>query len=499
MLANLNPIERKIVRDNRAERRRRAIQERYRDWAAIEVDDPNDFDIPSNAQGDFLRSEADERWIFGGNRASKTESAVYDCLMFVQLIHPVRNVLQNRRGPVAVRYCAPKWRDGILGVIHKKFKEMCPREWLRGNSWRKAYSVQEAKLYFKTGSTIAFKSGEQDLDTYGGDDLDAVYQDEHMALPYYKENRARLTDRNGYLVSTMTPEKGITWEEDHVTEPPDGLTIDHWFFDQRGNPHLDPDGVRKFIASIKDEDSLEIKVKGRFVAKGGLVLPQWDPRIHMVPDYVLPLEWPRVIIGDFHTRTASAVLWGCWKPDGTLVIYRAMKEFFSIPEWKRAIRGASAGEKIAHFGSDEPGSGTAKGKDIHGQETICRQFNKDTDGAGKIPFVQVNKSSGSFNARIYRLWDMLAVDGMTEKSQIEVFKSCDHSTRTVNGKPLYAIKGEMKRYQFKKESAADEEQLREQVRGVHCHYIDDLGYMVMIGPPRVGGQTKVQSGLEEVW
>lgn len=51
---------------------------------------------------------------------------------------------------------------------------------------------------------------------------------------------ARLVDRNGYLVLTMTPEAGMTWEEQEILQRWKDGDPDYqvWFFDSRKNPYL---------------------------------------------------------------------------------------------------------------------------------------------------------------------------------------------------------------------------------------------------------------------
>lgn len=492
-VSKLSPIEKAAIAADLEELDRRGHQERSRTFEPICPGDTNAFEVTSNDQYAFIHSEADERWVFGGNRSGKTEIAVQDCDRFCRGVHAVRST--HRMPPVKVRYCAPKWRDGVEAVVLQKFREVCQRHLLRGGSWPKAWSEKEHKLYYANGSTVHFKSFEEDLDTYGGADLDAVYQDEHGPEKYHKANRARLTDRNGYFVSAMTPEMGITWEEDHVLEPPEGLTVDHWFFTTFGNPYLSKEGVEKFKASIKDPQLAQAKLQGQFVALSGLVLPQWNPAIHLVPDYKLPKEWPRIVCGDFHHRTPSALMWAAWKPTGELVVYRCVKKKITVPEWKKYIRAVSLGEHTTAFLGDEPGAGS--GRDINDKLSIVRQFNSREDGEAPIPFIQVNKAPGSFEAGIFLLWDYLGVDPITLKSRIEVFQSCDHATEIIDGKPQGSIAWEMKRYQYKSEKKADEETLREQVRLVNDHYISDLRYIVSRGIINVG--RKIKSGLEEAW
>jgi hypothetical protein len=491
-LSTLSPDTRAEVEGWLEERERRKRQERSRKFKPTSPTQITEFDLPANDQEAFFNSDADERWIFGGNRSGKTEAGVQDCDKFCRGVHPVRS--KHRKPPVKVRYCAPKWRDSVEGVILMKFQEVVQRHLLRGGSWRTAWSEKTHKLHYKNGSWIQFKSGEEDKDTYGGVDLDAVYQDEHLREPLYTENRARLTDRDGYFVSTMTPEEGITWEEDHVTEPDDDLTIDHWFFDIRSNPHLTKAGVEKFIGGLKGSTLYETKVSGAFCALSGLVLPQWNPDIHIVPDQEIPHHWPRVVCIDMHTRTPSALMAAAWDHDGNLWVYKTAKKFLTVPEWQQYILSTFAGEHISLWMLDEPGAG--QGLDANNQESFVNQFNK---GDNPVPFHLVKKDSDNFfSSGIYKLWEMLTPDPLTPmRSRIRVLKSCDYATERINGKVCGSLPWEIKKYQYKKEQKADEETLREKVRKVNDHLIDDLRYIVMAGPQ--GQKSNIKSAIGDNW
>lgn len=460
-------------------------------------------------------SLADEIFCLGGNRSGKSELAVNHCVQFAQGIHPVRNGtgklqradgswLIQKQAPVKIRYCAPKWRDGILNVIHTKMKEVIPRHWLRGGNWRKAWSEAEHKLYFENTSTIHFKSGEEDLDTYGGADLDAVYQDERLDYKRFLENQMRLVDRDGFYFAAMTPEMGITWEEDHILTPgviefgerSRKVLIDHYFFSLLGNPHISKQAAMKIIAGIKDERLIEAKIYGRFVSLSGLVLPQFNRTKHIIPDFRIPAEWPRVLCGDTHHRTPSAFLWAAWGPDGTVYFYRAKKAKFTVPQWKRYLRAASVGEEFAWWGIDEPGAGD--GKDINDKENICRQFNSQADPSNPgLPFVQVPKPPGSFEGGIYRMWDYLLADPVSGKSRFKIFKSLDTDIEYFDGKPEGSLVWEIEHYQYRTETKADEETLREKVRLVNDHLISCARYIIQAGPPVKGAEIK--SALEGSW
>lgn len=398
--------------------------------------------------------------------------------MFCQGIHPVRT--PKRQPPVRVRYCAPSWDDGIATVIIPKFKEMVPRKWLKGGSWDKAFNGERHTLSWENGSEIKFKCFNQQISTFGGDNLDAVYQDERGPENYFIENLARLVDRDGYFVAAMTPEYGITYEEDLVIEPPKGISVDYWFFETEKNQYLSAAGVAKVKASIKDPNLAETKLKGRFMPLSGMVLPQWNPAIHIIPDRPLHPDAIRVFCIDCHIKIPAAAMWAAWEPDGTLVVYRTAKRFLTVPEWKTFIRVQSAGEVIHQWMGDEPNGGEQA--DLNGNPSILAQFR---EGADALPIWQVSKPKGSFEAGIAKLWNMLSPDTVSHKPRISVFRSCDYGVTYENGKICGSLCWEIKRYCYKAEQKADEEELRERVRNVNNHYISDLMYIAMAGSPTV--------------
>ena len=120
---------------------------------------------------------------------------------------------------------------------------MIPKKDLKGGSWDVAWKESSKTLTFANDSQINFKSGEQDLNTYGGDDLDFFWIDEHLQEKYFLENMARITDRDGWGMLSMTPEAGQTWEKDFVEAPPPGISVEYWYFDTEKNPYLSKEVV----------------------------------------------------------------------------------------------------------------------------------------------------------------------------------------------------------------------------------------------------------------
>jgi hypothetical protein len=482
----LTPSQRAVAAKISRELIRRREQERIREFVATEP--------PYNDQRGFLYSTAKERWVFGGNRSGKTEVGVADCIMLCTGTHPVRSVLYPT--PVKVRYIGKSWTRGV-DIIIEKFKAMVKRSDLEGKSWSSAFSEQKHQLFFANGSWVKFLTSEQDVDKHGGDDLDAVYLDEHHERKFYDEAIMRLVDRNGYLVSTMTPELGITWEEDHVVDPAN-TDVAHWFFDTEHNPYLSVEGVEAVKKQIKDPVLAEAKLHGRFVPLTGLVIPQFNPTKHIIPDRQLHPNAQRVFCIDLHLKTPSAAMWAAWEPDDKygqrLIVYRTAKKMLSVPEWKQYIRAKSAGEKITLWLGDESERETAA-PNIYGSDSIVADFNK---GENPIPLVQATKGVGSFEASVFRLRDWFSLDPVDDRCRIYIFASCDYANEYIAGKPCGSLPWELKRFSFKAEHKADEETLRENVRTINDHLISDLRYIVQADSAASSNITII-SGLANAW
>ena len=437
---------------------------------------------PYNAQDKFMESDAKVRCAFGGNRSGKTEIGAADCILACLGQHPSRPT----NPPIYGRVCAPKYEDGCKGVILKKFKQLIPHFELKGGSWDKAWRESAKTLTFANGSKINFKSGEQDINTYGGDDLDFFWMDEHLQEKYFLENMARITDRNGWGILTMTPEAGQTWEWDFVTGPPDGVKVEHWFYSTEKNPYLNKEGVATFKATIKDPRLAEAKLHGKFVALTGMVYPQFDKDRTLCADFDVPKKWGRTLICDPHLRKATALLWLAWDGDRP-VVYRAKKTKLPVPELAKFIRTQSAGERIDLYIADEAMGG--KGKNIYGEDSVIEQL----VGLG-LPFMGTNQSSDkAFKAGVNKVIEYITLDPINEIVPMKIFKSCDWGVTHIDGKRSGSLIWEFERYRFRKEQKSDEEAFREKVANVDDDLLDCLRYGLVAGAPVGSGAVQVVS------
>jgi hypothetical protein len=430
--------------------------------------------VPCNDQYGFLHSSAKERWLFGGNRSGKTETAVTDCLLLCIGEHPVWS--ESHPPPVHVWFCAPSWQDNLVGVVLKKIREMVRRKDLVKSGFDRAWMAGAGQFKFKNQSLITFKSANQSLTTWGGQDLDAAYVDEHIPISYYRELKMRLIDRAGFMVNSMTPELGsVMWERRHTLDHSDDPNCKTWFFSVYGNPHLLPAGLEEVERTVgTDENLRQVKFFGKFVALSGLVYPMWQRGVHVVKDREFPAEWQRGVLIDPHLKKDTAIIWVAWTPEGEMVVYRCAKIFLNPDEIKKFIRVKSQGEKIGVWIADEAMGGEKK--DLWGNDSIVKQLRSGDDG---LPFLGTNQASDKvFDAGIMRVREALTPDPVSKTPNLTVSDACQ------------GVIDEIEEYQFIPMTTADERTFRERVRKVFDDYMDLLRYAVMATPRNVRGDGK---------
>jgi len=465
---------------------------------------------PDNDQRGFLYAPGiiTTRFAGGSNRSGKTEIATVDKLLFARGVHPIRsfdhipplcqkyidskkhiitrtqlsNVIYDwnkdhildspawlgQKPPVKIREFSPSWEDTTIDVTMRKLREFAPRKDLAGGSFDKAFSYSNRSLTFKNGSQIRFFNYTQTRDKMGGADVDALYFDEHAPREIYEESKARTADRGGFVVYTMTPEGGATWELDDIIHA-DNPTVKCWFFLIEKNPYVSKVGREEFKASIKDPNLLRAKYYGEFVVLQGMVYPEFSRDNHVIPDFDLPTGYHRQIIVDSHLRTPTAILWMATSPKGVSYVYREAKwnpdtDSGGIPRMVEKIRMLTGNEYIHQFIIDEAMGG--KGKNINGHESVKMQLIK----CG-LPFMGTNQVGGkNFEAGVNLVRTALSVDPITGKPRLFFFESCEGTIK------------QHERYRFRRRTKADEETLRESVATVDDHFVDDVRYGLMASP-----------------
>lgn len=279
----------------------------------------------------FHKCKKRNRWVFGGNRSGKTECGAVECIWIARGIHPYR---KNRRDAFgwAVSLSTQVQRD----VAQAKILKYLPKSWIAditmisGRKDAPASGVIDQikiKNVFGGISTLGFKSCDQGREKFQGASLDFVWFDEEPPRDVYDECLMRVMDRRGDIFGTMTPLKGRTFIFNEIY-----LNRRHnpeiWceFMSWEDNPHLSAKEI-KLLDSALDKSALDARKYGKFSAEAGLVYPEFDESVHVIPPFPVPPEWQDIISIDPGLNNPLSAHWYCRDFDGN--VYAVAEHFAS--------------------------------------------------------------------------------------------------------------------------------------------------------------------------
>ncbi len=271
----------------------------------------------------FHKCKKRNRWVFGGNRSGKTECGAVECVYLARGVHPYR---KNRDGVFGwvVSLSQQVQRD----VAQKKILHYLAPEWieevtmLSGRRGSPSGVIDQIRVRNVFGgiSVIGFKSCDQGREKFQGASLDFVWFDEEPPEDVYAECRMRVFDRSGDIFGTMTPLKGLTFLYDEIYMNARGdPEVWYEFMEWADNPFLDRKSVEALTASMGEKE-LESRRYGRFCASEGLVYPEFDERVHVIPPRPMPPEWQDGISIDPGLNNPLAALWFCVDYDGNVYV-----------------------------------------------------------------------------------------------------------------------------------------------------------------------------------
>lgn len=289
---------------------------------------------PHDKQEVFHRSPARGRQFLGGNRSGKTVGGSVEAVWWSLGKHPY---LDTPRPPVRGRAVGVDFNYGVAQIIMPELKKWLPPSSLINGSWSDSYSGQERVLTLENGSTIEFRSYDQDLEKFAGVSRHWTWFDEEPPQSIFKESMMRLIDTGGSWWMTMTPVEGMTWTFKEIykkqyTDP--NIFVVEVEMDE--NPHLHEDEIEIFMSTLSEDDQKARKA-GRYIEVAGTIWPQFGA--HNIIDPWIPepkSDYLFFNMMDHGYNNPTAWLWGAVDRDGRIIIFHEHYKEKKLVPWHAA-------------------------------------------------------------------------------------------------------------------------------------------------------------------
>jgi phage terminase large subunit len=265
----------------------------------------------------FHQSQKVGRILRGGNRSGKSVAGAVESINRATGRHPY---YATHDVPTRGRIVTVDKDSGITQIIKPLLQQWIPPSELINGSWESSWKERGALLTLRNGSTIEVKTHQQETDSFAGIPLHWVWFDEECPKAIFNECRLRLIDYNGVWYMTMTPVEGQDWIFDRYIVS-DAKNVDMFEVNIADNPHLNKEALRLLSEDLTDEER-EVREKGIFVPRGGLILKEFDYNRHIIDVGPVPANWAIYVSIDHGFNNPTAILWHAVSPKGQVVTFR---------------------------------------------------------------------------------------------------------------------------------------------------------------------------------
>lgn len=295
---------------------------------------------PHEKQLLFHQSQSRNRLYIGGNQSGKTTGGAVEDLYWLRRRHPFRAIPDIPIHGRAIAVDFQSVNKVLIGTLDDSGirRWMVPSDLING-SWEDSYNSNERTLTLSNGSTLEFKSYDQEVLQHAGRSLHFVHFDEPPPKALYTENNIRTVARYGDFPGsgswwmTYTPIFGMDWTYDEIYLPgkedsgQSGIEIIE--VDMDDNPYLSEEAKSKVLNGLS-EDDIEARKRGRYVQMGGNVFKEFGAA-HCINEAdlyeiwggpSLPAEWELYWSIDHGLNAPTAIYWHGVSPDGTIVTFR---------------------------------------------------------------------------------------------------------------------------------------------------------------------------------
>lgn len=455
----------------------------------IHADSPTEVNIsykPMPKQAEFHGMSKKYRFFVGGWGNGKTSAGCVEAFMLAMQFPGCTGVICRKTRPELKTTTQDCFFNGGGGDPQKGDWEGCPPQLI------KKFNKTEGRLELINGSVILFipldepaKLQNLNLGWFLIDQAEEV--PEEMFLMLKGRLRQLKGPRCGILLANPNGHDWV-WMY-NVQRPGDFPDMGMVHAKTRDNRNLPKD----YIASLEKmpKSWVERFMEGSFDVFSGQIYPEFDPDVHCITPFTIPINWELVEGIDHGRRNPTAVLWAAMDEVGNIFIcdehyeagqlvrYHASKILEKRLQYKTpmyTVIDASAAQK-------DPNTGRSVVDEYwdHGIPTI--------------------PSDRHVPARINRIAEWLMLDPnhphpLTGELRDEgwphlyIFKNCVDLIEHIQ------------QYQWKKKPPTADEDAKERPREKDDHDVDALGYILMTRPnpsAPMPGQEKPKTPAEVYW
>jgi phage terminase large subunit-like protein len=267
--------------------------------------------------------------LIAANRSGKTVACVVDDIIQLvpeELVPEHLKAFKKWDQPITIWIGAPKNDTHFKNTV-PLLRKFIPKAALIDGKFEKSFKSQPApELRLANGSTVAFKTYDQDLDAWASAEVHRIHWDEEpntaKSAELRSEASARLVSTNGDEIIGMTPLLGYSWVHDDVwmvrdTDPL--VSVVQMGMDD--NPWNSPEAIAKFSARLTDDEK-RMRLHGEFVHLGGMFFEEFRDKLHVVdPIDSDHLKGQEVVIGIDPGRNRTGVVWVGFDKENSAVVF----------------------------------------------------------------------------------------------------------------------------------------------------------------------------------
>lgn len=208
---------------------------------------------PQWYQEEFVESTKKNQNIFGGNRSGKTLFGTY-------------KVIKACLETPGLDCWAATFSALSVPIQQTKYYELLPKDKsIKYAKFTAQRGFANRIIIYDNGSKIRFKTYDQGRESFQGAAKDIIHLDEESRQDIVNECRARLIDRNGILLRTLTPLLGFTHTyEEVVVNAKQNPEIDFWYWNNKDNKFIDQEARANTITQYAKKEA-EVRETGHFL------------------------------------------------------------------------------------------------------------------------------------------------------------------------------------------------------------------------------------------